>query len=400
MSAATGSARADARLPPRGELPSRIGINAIFLLAGMGGLETYVRELVPELMRAAPRVRFSIFCSPEGERLLHETDWADSVELVAHPLFGVRGLKALSELTVLGALAGRRVELLHSVALTAPLHTRAVSVVTIADVTWMLGPPPDMTTRLWRLVVPPVARRADRVIAISQASADHVIEYLRVPPERIDITILADTPRQRVTPVPEAELRRRFALGGGAIVLTVGTRKPHKNLPRLLAAMPAVLAAHPDTTLVLAGNPTAHEQELREQVGHLGLTGHVAFLPFVDDAALEGLYAAAACFVLPSLNEGFGLPLLEAMARGRPIACSNVSAMPEVGGDAARYFDPTSVEEIAGALVELLGDRSLRAQLSERGRARAAELSWKATAEATLSSYARAWRGRRTRGAG
>jgi glycosyltransferase involved in cell wall biosynthesis len=393
--AASGSLRG--AVAPRGALPSRIGINAIFLLPGMGGLDTYVHELVPELVRAAPEVRFSIFCSPAGERHLREVDWADSVELISHPLFGVRGLKALSELTVLGAVASRRVELLHSVALTAPLRTRAVSVLTIADATWMLGPAPDMTTRLWRLIVPPVARRADRVIAISQASAEDVVAYLGVPAERIDVTILGHGPRRRASPLPKAELRRRFALGDGPIVLTVGTRKPHKNLLRLLAAMPSVLAGRPDATLVLAGNPTAHEDELHQQARRLGVNGHVAFLPFVDAEELEGLYSAADCFVLPSVNEGFGLTVLEAMDRGVPVACSNVSAMPEVAGDAARYFDPTDVEAMAAALVELLADRSLREALSALGHARVAELTWTATAEATLASYARAWR---ERGAG
>ncbi|HWC85620.1 MAG TPA: glycosyltransferase family 1 protein, partial [Solirubrobacteraceae bacterium] len=389
MSAAEDQAVAPSARAARWPLPARIGINAIFLLPGMGGLDTYVRELVPELVRAAPEARFALFCSPAGERYLREFDLAGEVELVSHPLFGVRGLKALTELTVLGALAGRRVELLHSVALTAPLRTRAVSVVTIADVTWMLGRAPDVTTRLWRLIVPPVARRADRVIAISRAGAEHIVEHLHVPAERIDVTLLGHARTRRADPIPEVELRRRFALGKGPIVLMVGTRKPHKNLMRLLAAMPAVRAAHPEVTLVLAGNPTAHEEELRRQAHGLGLGHHVAFLPFVEPAELEGLYATASCFVLPSLNEGFGLPLLEAMGRGVPTACSNVSALPEVAGDAARYFDPARVEEIAGALVELLGDPALREELSARGRAREAQVTWRATAEATLSSYAR-----------
>jgi glycosyltransferase involved in cell wall biosynthesis len=392
VSAASGSALSAAVLAPRDPLPARIGINAVFLLPGMGGLETYVRELVPELVRAAPEVRFTVFASPAGERHLRTLDWADSVAFVSHPLFGAHGLKALSELTVLGALATRRVDLLHSVALTAPLRTRAANVVMIADATWMIGAPADMTTRLWRLIVPPVARRADRVIAISRASAEHVVEYLGVPAERIDITLLGHRPERRVAPLAAAEVRQRFALGDGPIVLTVGTRKPHKNLPRLLAALPGVIAACPEATLVLAGNPTAHEGELRGQAQRLELGRHVTFLPYVAPDELEGLYAAADCFVLPSLNEGFGLPLLEAMGRGLPIACSNVSAMPEVAGEAARYFDPSSVEAIAAALIALLADRPLREELSARGRARVAELTWQATAHATLSSYARAWR--------
>src|SRR5579871_6215545 len=133
-------------------LPRRVGINAVFLEPRMGGLDTYVRALVPELVRLAPEVRFSVFCSAGGARYLGEQGWGEQVELVTHPLLGRRGLKALSELTVLGALAGRRVDLLHSVAMTAPLRTRAVSVVTLADVTWIVAPDPGEagTVRLWR----------------------------------------------------------------------------------------------------------------------------------------------------------------------------------------------------------------------------------------------------------
>jgi hypothetical protein len=132
------------------ELPSRIGINAIFLEPGMGGLDTYVRELMPELLRAAPQIRFTIFCSSAAERYLRSNSWTEDVKFFTHPAFGTRGLKAITELTVLGAYASRRVELLHSVALTAPFRTKAVNVVTIADVIWMLDRHPDMTTRLWR----------------------------------------------------------------------------------------------------------------------------------------------------------------------------------------------------------------------------------------------------------
>jgi glycosyltransferase involved in cell wall biosynthesis len=372
-------------------VPRRIGINAIFLLPGMGGLDTYVQELVPELVRGAPQVRFSVYCSPAGERYLRLTDWADAVEFVSRPLFGARGLKALTEVTLLGVLAGRHVDLIHSVALTAPLWTRAANVVTIADTTWLHGHRPDMTTLLWRGLVPQIARRADRVIAISQATADDIVTHLRVPAERIDVTFLGHASQRQTVAMSGPEVRRRFALGQGPIVLMVGTRKPHKNLLRLLGAMPAVLAAKPDAQLVLAGNPTAHEDELHAERERLSLLGHVFFLEFVEAAELEALYAASDCFVLPSVKEGFGLPLLEAMGRGLPVACSNASALPEVAGNAARYFDPTSVGEIAAALTELLSDHDLRDRLSALGRTREAELSWEATAALTLQSYARAW---------
>ena len=375
-------------------LPRRIGINAVFLMPGMGGLDTYVQELLPELLRLAPDVRFSIFSTPVGERHLRRLDWAGEVQFVTHPLLGPRGLKAVSELTVLGALASRRVDLLHSVAFTAPLRTRAVNVVMIPDVTWILERHPDASMRLWRLIVPTVARRADRVIAISNAGAEHIERYLRVPRERIDVTLLGYAPQNSVAPLPETQLRERLSLADGTIVLAVATRRPHKNLMRLIAAMPAVLDARPEAILVLCGNPTAHDADLHAEAERLGLGDRVDFLSFVEADVLEGLYAAAGCFVMASLNEGFGLPVLEAMGRGVPVACSNVSALPEVAGDAARYFDPYDVSDIGRVIVEILSDAALSEQLIDAGRRQAAGLTWQRTAERTLESYERAWHGR------
>jgi glycosyltransferase involved in cell wall biosynthesis len=374
-------------------LPRRIGINAVFLEPRMGGLDTYVRALVPALVRLAPGVRFSIYCSPGGARYLREESWSGEVELITHPLLGRRGLKAVGELTLLGVLAGRHVDLLHSVALTAPLRTRAVNVVTLADVTWIVAPDPGEagTTRLWRVLVPPVARRADRVITLSEAGAEHVVEHLRVPRGRIDVVPLAAGVSDRARPTDPAELRARLELGAGPVILTVSAKKVHKNLRRLVQALPAVVARWPDAVLVMPGNPTAHEDELRALAASLGIAANVAFPAYVDAPDLEGLYGLARCFVFASINEGFGIPILEAMRRGVPVACSRASSLPEVSGDAARYFDPLDVADIGGALVELLADRGLADELAARGREREASFTWEAAAEGTLESYARAW---------
>ncbi len=358
----------------------------------MGGIETYLRALVPELVRLAPETSFRVYCSPGGRRYLEQQEWAGA-PLVTHPLLGRRGTKAITELTVLGYLAGRQVDLLHSLAMTAPLRTRAVNVVTLADITWILAPDPGelWTTRLWRVVVPPVARGADRVIALSRAGAEHVSGYLGVPAERIDVIPLAAGVNELSTPTPSPELRSRLRLGEGPVILTVSAKKVHKNLMRLVRAMVAVVERWPDAMLVMPGNPTAHERELRELAAELGIAANVVFPAYVDTADLEGLYALARCFVFPSINEGFGIPVLEAMRRGVPVACSRASALPEVAGDAARYFDPESVRAIADAITELLADRDLAADLAARGRRREAQFTWEAVARSTLESYARAW---------
>ena len=166
---------------------------------------------------------------------------------------------------------------------------------------------------------------------------------------------------------------------------------PHKNLGRLVDAMGTVHKQFPDAVLVLPGRATEHEHELQEQASGLGLDRAVRFLGWLSEPELEGLYQAATCFVYPSLQEGFGLPVLEAMRRGTPVACSNTSSMPEVGGEAVLYFDPTDTAAIAAALARLLSEPELRERLTEAGTERQRLFTWRATAEATFESYSRAY---------
>lgn len=377
-------------------LPPRIGINAIFLEPRMGGLDTYVRALVPELIRMAPNVEFSLFCNPRGREYLETEGWVSGLSLVSHPLLGRPGLKALGELTALGPIAARRVDLLHSVALTAPLKTRAVNVVTLADLTWIVAPDPGeaATIRLWQIVVPPVARRADRILALSEAGAEHIVERLRVPRERIDVVPLASGGSGLLEPTPEPELRARLALGSGPVVLTVSAKKVNKNLRRLVAAMSSVIERWPNAVLVMPGNPTPHERELKGLVRELGLESNVVFPDYVSATDLEGLYALSSCFVFASINEGFGIPILEAMRRRVPVACARASALPEVAGDAAVYFDPYDVHDISAALIKLMSDHELAARLVRLGVEREASFTWEKAALGTLASYSRAWRER------
>jgi glycosyltransferase involved in cell wall biosynthesis len=367
----------------------------MFLEPRMGGLDTYVRALLPAMRKLAPEVRFIVYCSPGGREYLREEDGFADLELIVPPLFARRGLKAIGELSALGVIAGRQVELLHSVALTAPLRTRAVNVVTLADVTWIVAPDPGerWTARLWRLVVPPVARRADRVLALTWSGADEIVEHLGVVRERIDVVPLAAGVRAIVPPTSAEELRQRLKLGEGPVVLTVAAKKVHKNLARVIQAMVAVIERRPSAVLVMPGNPTPHERELRALAAELGIAQSVVFPDYVTAADLEGLYALASCFVFASINEGFGIPILEAMRRGVPVACSRVSALPEVAGDAARYFDPYSVDDISAALSALIGDRAEAERLAALGRKREHQFTWEASALGTLESYRRALAG-------
>ena len=183
-------------------------------------------------------------------------------------------------------------------------------------------------------------------------------------------------------------MRQRVGAGERPIVLSASAKLPHKNLTRLIEALALLPAPRP--LLVLPGYPTAYEAQLAARAAQLGVADDVRLLGWVSDEELEGLYAAAAAFVFPSLYEGFGLPVLEAMARGVPVACSDRGALAEVSGDAALHFDPEATESIAAAVGALLGDQALAQRLRELGRTRAAQYSWRAAAQGTLASYDRA----------
>jgi glycosyltransferase involved in cell wall biosynthesis len=280
--------------------------------------------------------------------------------------------------------------------MVGPLRLRAAHVVSVHDVIWLRVPDPAqrVTQTVWRVVVPPVARRADRVLTGSQASRADVADALHVPLDRIDVVYHGGgTPPGPAT--PEDELRRKLNLGDARIVLTVSAKKKHKNLLRLVRAMAIVRERFPDAVVVLPGNPTPHEDELRAEAARLGIADAIVLPAYVSPEDLEGLYKAASAFVLPSLIEGFGLPILEAFERDVPIASARATSLPEVAGDAARYFDPHDEADIAAALVELLGDEQRRTELIALGRAQRARFDWRRAGEETLEVYERTLRARR-----
>ncbi len=189
-------------------------------------------------------------------------------------------------------------------------------------------------------------------------------------------------------PLSEAELRGRLGLGERTVVLSLSAKRPHKNLVALIGAM-ARIPAERRPLLVLPGYPTAHEAELRERALAVGAREDVRFLDWLSGEEFEGLWRVAGAFVYPSLYEGFGLPVLEAMARGVAVACSNASSLPEVAGDAALMFDPHDEGAIARAIERLLSDPAEAERLRGRGLERVREFTWGRTARLTLESYRR-----------
>ena len=366
----------------------RVGLNLLYLVPGeTGGSEVYARNLVPKLAEERRDLELVAFVNREAADLP-----LGGVRVVPVVVSGRgRARRVLAEQRRLPRLVREHgIQLLHSLGTSAPSHPHAVSVVTILDVIYASHPEAHTLLRRagMRLLVPRAARGADRVITLSEASAAEISRVLGVPRERIDVAYLGGKPPGAATPEPE--LRERLSLGDAPVVLSVSARRPHKNLPRLLAAF-ARLEGDRAPLLVLPGYTTSFEGELQADTRRLGIDNRVRFLGWVSDPDLEGLYRTALCFVFPSLAEGFGIPVLEAMQRGVPVACSNASSLPEIAGDAARYFDPLDEAEIAAAIVELIESADERERLVKAGRERAALFSWERTARETAESYERAW---------
>ncbi len=353
-------------------------------------MEVYARELLAAMKQSAPAgMRFTAFINREAAA--DPGPWRDLGKTVVVPVRASRRIEWVrGEQQLLPRLAAREgVGLLHSLASTAPAWGGFRRVVTVHDLIYRRFPEAHAGMRSigMRALVPLAVRRSDRVIADSQSTKRDLVELLHTPAERIDVVPLGLGLPASTPAADEHSVREHFALGGRSVLLSLSAKRPHKNLGAMLEAL-AMLEQRP--VLVLAGYPTAHEGQLRQRAIELGLEDDVRWVGWVEPALLEGLWALTRAFVFPSLYEGFGLPVLEAMARGVPVACSNASSLPEVAGEAALFFDPHDPRALAQALVRLLAGGPDVERLIAAGRARAAQFTWERTALLTLESYRRA----------
>lgn len=367
-----------------------IGLNLVFLVPGeTGGMEVAARAVLPALVAAAPNVRFTAFVNEEAAEA--GGPWGEVMPSVTVPVHARNRVEWVrGEQQHLPRLAKREgVDLVHSLGSTGPAYGSFKRVVTIHDLIYKRFPEAHGGIRAYgmRVLVPLAAHRSQRVIADSQATKDDLVELLHLKAGKVDVVPLAAQPR-KAEPTPERELRERLELGDRRIALSNSAKRAHKNLMRLLEAH-ALLDAAERPLLVLPGYATDHEQELRDRAAALGISDDVRFLGWISAADLEGLYAAADVFVFPSLYEGFGLPVLEAMERGAPVACSGRSSLAEVAGDAARLFDAEDARAIADAMRAILQDPQEADRLRAAGKTQAAKFSWERTARGCLESYAR-----------
>lgn len=373
----------------------RIGIDARFITRHpRRGIGNYSLHVVAALVRLYPHVHFFLYIAiADSEGILPSGPnvTVRQLKMPAYPLW--------EQVALPRAARADKLDILHGLGNTAPMARpgNVRMVLSLMDVMFLqtgeFVPKPTNRYQAWgrhyrRFVSPRCARAADQVITISDFSRKDILELIPgLDPARVNVTFLScDAVFQHVRSTEPAT--RMPAAGKRPYIFTLGANDPRKNTVRLVTAYLAIVKDHGiEHDLVISGYADWEDSEAYQLVKDAGATGRVTFLGFIDIEQLVALYRDADLFVYPSLYEGFGIPILEAFSSGCPVIASNVTSIPEVGGDAVLYIDPLSVEQMQTTMLQVLQDDVLRATLVQKGYARAKQFTWEETARKTFAIY-------------
>lgn len=364
----------------------RIGILVLMAGRNAGGPETYEVELIRALLRIDRKNEYFIYCT---------TSKAREAIAVEQPNISWRLLQPSARVVSIAVsfpwLALRdRLDMYHATFTPAPISTRPF-VFTMHCISSLVHPEfykPATAFRLNMLLKRGMAK-ASHILCVSRTTMQHLEERYHVPPERMSVAYNGVTPGFCLV-APQAARERVTQMIGidSPYFLFVGKLQAHKNIVRLIEAFAVFRKeTRSQAKLVIAGRPTGNAVNPRAVARQLGLENEVVQAGYVPHCDLPALYSAARAFVFPSLWEGFGIPLLEAMSCGVPVISSNSTCLPEIAGGAARLFDPYSVQELAEALTEIDSSERERQRLIQLGFARTQEFTWDGCAAATLKSY-------------
>ncbi len=372
----------------------RIGIDFTSASRERAGIGRYARELVRALSRLDHANQYVLFVPRDAHADLLQFDWSPNFSIVRAPLTE-RYLAALWQRAriplPIEAFIGA-VDVFYSPDFLLPPTRARRKLVTVHDLSYVRVPecfPAPLLNYLNRAVPPSVAR-ADLVLADAASTQRDLVDVYRVPLEKIRVLYSGVDPRFRPDVSDDARARVRALTRGKPYLLSVSTIQPRKNYARLIEAFARIANSESqiansqflirDLQLIIAGGRGWMYEEIFQTVERLNLRERVIFPEFFADDDLPALYAGATLFVYPSLYEGFGLGIAEAMACGAPVVCSNASSLPEVAGDAALYFDPRDIDAMADAIQRALADEALRADMRAKGFAQVKQFMWEKAA--------------------
>lgn len=373
----------------------RIGFDARFYGAGPGtGIGRYVERLLHYLSELDRTNEYVVFLRDDNFDAFQPSN--DRFQKVRAPW---RWYSLGEQLYFPRLLSRGRFDLIHFPHFNVPAFSPKPFVVTVHDLILNKFPTERASTlepvfywmkhSAYLRIIRRAISRSEHVFAVTENTRKDILQHYRIAPAKVSVTYEACDPPASVSVKPD--IPRTFGITG-KYLLYVGTSYPHKNLERLIQAANLLHSKGEQIQLVLVGRNDFFSRELQRLTGELAMQHTdrpVIFTGFVEDDVLDGLYRGAALYVFPSLYEGFGLPGLEAMARGVPVVAARASSLPEVYGEAAEYFDPTSVEDIARTIQSLIHHPSRLAELRERGFAQLKRYSWRRMAEETLEVYTR-----------
>ena len=350
------------------------------------GIGRYMKCLAEAVVAQAPEHEYLLILPRDGDRAISVRGNRAERLLTSIPYYSVREQVALPLI-----LRRHKVDMLHSPHFNLPLFRPCSTVVTIHDVIY-LACKDDLPSQLGRLyyrgMMAAAVRLADRVLTVSEFSKNDIVRFLHADPEKIEVIYSGVDPRfQRLRERAKIEpVLSRYRIDEDYI-LYAGIYKPRKNHAGLLRAFREFLKNGQKAKLVIAGPIADGETELRGLANQLGIAEKLIIPGFVPDSDLPALYCGARLYACPSLYEGFGFTVLEAMACGVPVVCSTATSLPEVAGDAAVFADAQNPREFAGALSHVFCSAELRGQLIERGLKNCARFSWESAARSALAAY-------------
>ncbi len=367
------------------ELPFTIGLDARKIQDF--GIGTYVRNLVAALARVDRENRYVLLVRPADKEALPPLPDTFKTVVESAGVYSVRELFALSY-----RLFRLDLDLYHATHYVLPVVVPSRVVVTIHDIIHLLYPeflPSGFAFLYAQRMIHRSLSRGDRIIAVSQNTKADLMEYFDVDGKKIQVVYNGVEERFRER-LPEAEIERRLAELGipRPYLLFVGNPKPHKNLDNVVQAYArARRLAGFDAPLVCVGGKSGADAKIRQRAEYLGIAGRVLLLGHVADDMLPAIYQGATLFLYPTLYEGFGLPVVEAMASGVAVITSRTSALKEIAEGYARLVDPLDVEAMAKEIAAVMADDDRRAALAKLGVRRAEDFRWEETARKTLAIY-------------